>query len=116
MKAMTTAIAATLLIASMGASANTMRTATDTIETGFAPTKAAAYKAGIDKLNQLKSVPSNVLEYKVSAPLGMIESGTLKVNDNSFIVAQERVSANGQKGYVGVINVGLSFEEHDSDN
>lgn len=115
MKALTATIATTLLIASMGANATT-RSTSDTLVTGFEPTKAAAYNAGITKLNQLKSVPSNVLEYQVEAPLGIVESGTLKVTDDSFVVAEERVSANGQKGYVGIVNVGLSFEEHESDN
>lgn len=116
MKTITTAIASTLLIASMGASADSLRSTSDQIMTDAAPTKEAAYNKGLNKLNDLKTKTPYELEYELSVPLGSIESGSLEVTDSNYITVEERLSASGQKEFIGVVNVGLTYEEHDSDN
>ena len=113
MKTIPTMIAAALLLASVTATANT---AHDVLLTSVAPTKAAAYELGLNKLSALKNSTSSQLGYTLNTPLGDVEDGSIQLKDGAYITVQERVGANGKVGYVGQVNVDVSYDMHDSDN
>lgn len=113
MKALTTVIASTLLIASVGASAY------DTLDTQVTPvasSKEAAYEMGKQRLDALKSATPYELYYQVNSTLGDIEYDSLQVTDENFIEVQERMDGQGNVGYVGIVNVGLTYDVHESDD
>ena len=118
MKTIPSIIAATLLLASVSATAGSSfeQTRSETLITSVAPTKAAAYQLGANKLAELKSDSSQQLEMALATPLGSIESDTLHLNEGGFVTIQERMNADGEIGYVGLVNVDFSFVEHDSDH
>lgn len=113
MKTLSKLIAASLLIVSVSASAFTT---SETIETPVAATKAAAYEQGVSKLSSLQSSTPGQLNYRLGTYYGDIEENTLRLNDGGYVTVQERAMADGTIGYVGVVNVNVSYERHDSDN
>ena len=108
----TTMIAATLLVASATAMANST---SERVFTPVAQTKAAAYEQGVNKLSSLKNSTSSELSRSLNTPFGDIEPGSLRIKDGGYITVQERADANGKIGYVGIVNVGVNFDMHDSD-
>ena len=112
MKTLTTMIAATLLVASASAMANS---SSETIFTPVAPTKAAAFEQGVNKLSALKNSSPSQLRQSLNTPFGDVEPGSLRIKDGGYVTVQERADANGKIGYVGIVNVGVNFDMHDSD-
>jgi hypothetical protein len=108
----TTMIAVTLLVASATAMANS---SSETVLTPIAPTKAAAYEQGVNKLSALKNSSPSQLRRSLKTPFGDIESDSLSVQDGGYVTVQERADVNGKVGYVGIVNVKVNFEMHDSD-
>ncbi len=113
MKTIPTIIAASLLVASFSATANS---AHDVLLTSVAPTKAAAYELGLNKLSALKNSTSSQLGYTLNTPLGDVEDGTIQLKEGAYITVQERLGADGKVGYVGQVNVDVSYDIHNSDN
>ena len=112
MKTLPAMIAASLLIASVSATAATTY---ESITTPVASSKAAAYEQGVNKLSALKSSSPAQLERSLNTAFGDIESDSLRLKDGGYVTVQERADATGRIGYVGVVNVGVDFEMHDSD-
>jgi len=113
MKTLPTMIAASLLIASVSASAFN---SSEMIETPVAPTKAAAFEQGASKLSSLKSSTPGQLNYRLGTYYGDIKEDTLRINDGGFVTVQERAMTNGSIGYVGIVNVDVSFERNENDH
>ena len=113
MKTLPALIAASLLAASFSAVANSSH---ETIETPVAATKAAAYEQGVSKLSSLKNSSPAKLNYALGTYFGDIEESTLRIKDGGYVTVQERADANGTIGYVGIVNVDVDYQEHDSDN
>jgi len=115
MKTIPSIIAATVLLASVSATAgNYEQTDHDTLVTSAAPTKAAAYQLGVSKLAQLESISPS----RLSNALGVIgaDDSTVHLNEGSYVETEERMSADGKLSYVGLINVNFGYTVNDSDN
>lgn len=112
MKTLPAMIAASLLLASVSATA---ATSYESITTPVVASKAAAYEQGAEKLSALKGSSASELERSLNTPFGDIESDSLRLKDGGYITVQERADASGRIGYVGIVNVGVEFERHDSD-
>jgi len=114
MKTSTAMIAATLLLATASTTAFAFdHTDHEMIVTGVAPTKADAYKMGVDKLASL----NNKSAYQLSLELapGNVDSDTVSI-DNGFVTVEERANPSGQIGYVGLVNVDVNYSfDHDDD-
>ena len=113
MKTLPAMIAASLLLASVSASAFTT---TETLDTPVASTKAAAYQQGVSKLSLLEGSTAAQLNYRLGTYYGDIEEDTLDVKDGGYVTVQERVMADGSTGYVGLVHIDVSYDRHDSDN
>ena len=113
MKTIPTMIAASLLVVSVSATADS---ANDTLVTEVVPTHEAAYQLGVNKLSVLKNSSSFQLSYLLNTPLGDIEDGSLRLKDGAFITVEERMNADGKLGYVGQVNVSVNYEMHESDD
>lgn len=112
MKTIQTIIAASILLASVSASANyDTRTVSETISTNVVATQTEAYQLGINKLSALKLAPEHKLGLDIHVPSSSYED--LRVNDGGYITTQERQSANGQLSYVGMVNFDYSFTDID---
>ena len=113
MKTLPALIAASLLVASFSAVANSSH---EVIETPVAPTKAAAYEQGVNKLSSLKNSSPAKLNYSLGTYFGDIEENTLRIKDGGYVTVQERADANGTIGYVGIVDVEVEYEVHESDS
>ena len=114
MKTLPAMIAASLLIASVSATA-----ASDyetVLMTPVAPTKAAAYELGVNKLAALNDSSPAQLSRSLGTSFGDIQESSLRLKDGGYVTVQERADASGRVGYVGQVNVGVSYEMHDSDD
>ena len=109
-------VASTLLLSATVANASYSDVSTTkTLTTGVSDSRDAAYQAGVNKLSTLKSANS----YQLSDEIGLFGSGidedTVELSSNSFVTVEERMNSNGQVGYVGIVNVGVSYETHEDD-
>ncbi|RVU80666.1 DUF3316 domain-containing protein [Leucothrix sargassi] len=116
MKTLVAMIASSIFIVNAANASYFEETSHDTLRTELSSSKEAAYQAGLDKLNDLKSSSSRDLYNKVGLFASDIKSDTVRLNDGAYVTVQERALPNGQKAYVGVVNVDVSYETHDSDN
>ena len=113
MKTLPAMIAASLLIASVSATAASDY---ETVLTPVAPTKAAAYELGVNKLAALNDSSPAQLSRSLGTSFGDIQESSLRLKDGGYVTVQERADASGRVGYVGQVNVGVSYEMHDSDD
>ena len=112
MKTLSATIATALFLTSVSATA---ASSNERIVTPVAPTKAAAYKQGVNKLASLQNSSPSQLRRSLSTPFGEIEPGSLRLQKGGFVTVQERADASGKIGYVAIVNIGVNFERHDSD-
>jgi len=118
MKALTLLAASSiLLISATAATANDFgRTVKDKIMTETATTRAAAYKAGTDKLSELKSASPRELSNELGFFSPDIIERSVRLDSEGFVTIQERLNADGKFGYVGVVNVDVNYQTHKDDN
>ena len=113
MKILSGIIAASLLIASVSATAATDH---DILLTPVVPTKAAAYELGAKKLAELNNSSPSQLIRSLNTPFGDIEEGTVHIREGGYVTVEERADASGRVAYVGQVNVDVDYEMHDSDD
>ena len=117
MKTLNTLIATSvLLISATAANADYYEAITsEKIETGVTESRGAAYRAGMEKLSMLEQVSP----YKLSDELGLdspaIQEETVNIDDGAYITVKQEVKPNGELGYVGVVNAGVSYEVREFD-
>ena len=118
MKTLSTLIATSvLLISATAANADYFEAiSSEKIKTEVTDSRAAAYKAGADKLSSLKSATPYALSDEIGLVRGDIEQDTVSIDDGAYITVQEQMAPNGKLGYVGVVNAGISFEVNENDN
>ncbi|RVU86648.1 DUF3316 domain-containing protein [Leucothrix sargassi] len=118
MKTLTTLLATSvLLIGASAANAYTFEeTTSDQIFTGMTNSKEAAYQSGLAKIQSLKSASPYELYDEVGLFGADIEADTVELEDGAYVTVQERLQANGQKAFVGVVNLDVSYEVHDDDD
>lgn len=118
MKKLPLLIAVSLLLTSLSATAAMFfeQSVSKTLTTITAPTKSAAYQLGVNKLAQLKDSSPSELERALGAPIGAVEANTMHLNDEGFIMIQERMDANGQLSYTAIVEVSVGFVPHSSDH
>ncbi|PWQ95544.1 DUF3316 domain-containing protein [Leucothrix arctica] len=112
MKTLPKLIATSLLV--MGATAANAdyyeAITSEKIQTGVTESRSEAYKAGWDKLSSLESASP----YTLSSELGLvhpeINESTINIDDGAYITVESQVRANGELGYIGVVNAGVSYE------
>jgi hypothetical protein len=119
MKTLTSLLAASVLL--IGASAaqayDFEQNEKDVLMTETASSRADAYQLGLNKLTQLQSASPRQLFNELDIfSLDADESST-RLKDGAYVTVQERTAANGKLGYVGLVNVDVSYnEDRDSDN
>ena len=108
-------IAASLLLASVSASAESVvkRIESNIIKTSVVASQAEAFQLGQNKLSQINSTSQNKLSQLLRLHSGRPDLSTLVLNEGAFITVQERMGANGQLSYVGLVNVDYSYDEID---
>ena len=118
MKALTLlAATSVLLISATAANASYFGTTIkDTLTTETATTRAAAYQAGSDKLSELKSSSPRELSNELGLFSPDIIERSVKLESDGYVTIQERLGADGQLGYVGVVNVDVNYETNENDN
>ena len=119
MKTLTSLVAASVLL--IGASAaqayDFERSKKETVMTETASSRTEAYKLGLNKLTQLQSASPRQLFNELDIFSLDADENTTRLGGESFITVQERKAANGQAGYVGLVNVDVTFiEDRGSDN
>jgi len=80
-----------------------------TVITADASSKATAYEQGIAKLNTLEAASSNQLEkafWWVAMP-----TNNMTLQEGAFITVTEKMNADGQLVYNGIVNLSVSYEE-----
>ena len=108
-------IAASLLLASVSATAESVvqRTETDIIKTSVVASQAEAFQLGQNKLSQLKATAQNKLSQVLRVNSGRPDLNTLRIEEGAFVTVQQRMEANGKLGYVGMVNVDYSYNQID---
>ena len=118
MKTLTTLVAASVLL--IGASAaqayDFERHTKDTLTTETASSRAEAYQLGTSKLSQLQSASPRALYNELGLYSSEAVETSTRLNDGAYVTIQERMGANGQLGYVGLVNVDVTYlEDRDND-
>ncbi|PWQ96712.1 DUF3316 domain-containing protein, partial [Leucothrix arctica] len=118
-KTLTSLVAASVLL--IGASAaqayDFEQNEKDTVMTETASSRSEAYQLGLNKLTQLQSASPRQLFNELDIFSLDADESTTRLNDGAYITVQERTAPNGQAGYVGLVNVDVSYlEERQSDN
>ncbi|PWQ96710.1 DUF3316 domain-containing protein [Leucothrix arctica] len=119
MKTLTSLVAASvLLIGASAAQAYDFEQHTkDTLTTETASSRAAAYQLGTNKLSQLQSASPSQLFNELDIFAIDADVDSAKLQNGSYVTVQERMGANGQLGFVGLVNVDVSYnEDRHSDN
>ncbi|MGB5444792.1 MAG: DUF3316 domain-containing protein [Psychromonas sp.] len=83
-----------------------------TIKTAPAESKEAAYKLGLEKLNQLKAESGDELNNEFALQLGSFkEKNSVTLKDNANITLQEVMNEQGQIVYTGLVNITYSYSQ-----
>ena len=119
MKTLTTLVAASILL--IGASAaqayDFEQNRKDTVTTETASSRAEAYKLGASKLSQLQSASPSQLFNKLEIFSLRADENTTQLKDGAYVTVQEQIRENGQPGFIGMVNVGVSYiEDRPSNN
>lgn len=85
-----------------------------TVLTVDANSKEDAFKQGMTTLNELKVSKSNDLK-KTFWGLD-VNANKVALAGDSYVTVAEKMKADGQLVYNGIVHVSLSYEENDSDN
>ncbi|WP_413702220.1 DUF3316 domain-containing protein [Psychromonas sp. KJ10-10] len=104
-------MASTMAILSTQAFATTTQT-TRVIPTEDVSSQAVAYELALDKLQTLKA--DSAIE--LNNDLGHISLDyprSLSLNDGSYVTVAEKMNANGEISYTGLVNVSVTFEMAD---
>ena len=104
-------IASAMLALSTQVFASTTMLSTKTVKTADVETKAMAYELAFNQLNTLKSDSASQL----NRALGHIapDSRSLVLDDGSYITVTEKMNANGETSYTGLVNVKITYEMMD---
>jgi len=117
MKTLTTILAiSTLLISAGAANAAIFFGGNDQIATQPTTTKQAAFEAGFNKLNSLKTASSDQLSDEFRMASMSIDSDSITLDDGAYVTVQERMNNNGQRVYIGVVNASVSYTDYDHNN
>ncbi|WP_435236686.1 DUF3316 domain-containing protein [Psychromonas sp. PT13] len=109
----TAVIASAMLALSTQVFANNMDTmhATKVLQTKDVATKVAAYDLAFDQLETLQADSPSQLNRALGhmAP----DSRSLSLEDGSYITVAEKMNANGNTSYTGLVNVNYSYQVND---
>ncbi|WP_298940575.1 DUF3316 domain-containing protein [uncultured Psychromonas sp.] len=107
----TALIASTMAILSTQAFAynTTSHQATRTITTADMTSKAAAYDLAFDKLATLKTASPTELNNDLGR-VAFNYPNSVELNDGAYITVAEKINANGNTVYTGLVNVGVTFD------
>ncbi len=114
MKTIPAIIAATLLLASASVSAEiTKRSDSSTFVMNSVQTKQSAYQLGQSKLIELQTLSPRQLSRALQVHSVTADVQTLKLNNGGYVTVQEKMDANGEIAYVGLVKVDFSYLEID---
>jgi hypothetical protein len=104
-------IASAMLALSTQVFASSTMLSTKTVKTADVDTKAEAYELAFNQLETLQSDSASQL----NRALGYIapDSRSLVLDDGSYITVAEKMNANGEKSYTGLVNVKVSYDMAD---
>lgn len=101
-------IASTMAILSSQVFATTTQT-TRVIPTEEVSSEAVAYELALEKLQTLKADSA----VELNNDLGQIayhSPRSLSLNDGSYVTVAEKMDANGELSYTGLVNVSVTFD------
>ena len=104
----------TMAMISTQALADNIVYSNQTVLTVEANSKEDAFKQGMTTLNELKASKSNDLK-KTFWGLD-VNANKVALADDSYVTVAEKMNADGQLVYNGIVHVSLSYQENDSDN
>ncbi|GLS91181.1 hypothetical protein GCM10007916_22500 [Psychromonas marina] len=81
----------------------------EVVTTVAADTKAAAYELGLNKLTDLKAATPSQLEKDLGG-ISMQTAGVY-IEDGSYITVAEKMGADGQMLYTGVVHLSITYSE-----
>ena len=102
-------IASAMVVLSTQAFADETYYSDQTVITADASSKTAAYEQGMTKLNSLESASANQLEKEfwwVAMP-----TNNMALEEGAFVTVSEKMTADGQLVYNGVVNLSVAYEE-----
>ena len=118
MKTLTTLIVTSaLLLGTTAASAANLYQDPTSVKTEAFNSRDAAYQAGINKLSALENASPRQLSREVDLFVtDNMRANSVKLEDGAYVTIEERMSANGELEYVGVVNIDIDYEySHDDD-
>ena len=118
MKTLTSLLATSvLLISATAANAyNFQQHERDVLTTETASSRSEAYQLGANKLAQLQSASPRQLFNELDIASIDANKRSTRLNSGSYVTVQERMGSNGKIGFVGLVNVDVSYtEERDDD-
>jgi hypothetical protein len=112
-------IAASIIFVSASVTAATLQASTYVLEQtntnalvmSAASSKQAAYELGLNKLSQLKTMPSKDLSQVLNINSYNINDRTLHIKDSGYVTVEERINADGKVSFVSIINVDSHYLE-----
>ena len=110
----TALIASTMAILSTQtfASNTTTHQATRVVPTADMTSKAAAYDLAFDKLAILKTASPTELNNDLGR-VAVNYPNSVELNDGAYITVAEKMNANGNTVYTGLVNVSVTFDMAD---
>ena len=110
-------VSSILLISSTSAHANSFEVhLKDQLTTETADNFAEAYQRAVEKLSLLKSVSPEELTAVLNVESTTLNESSIRLEDDSFITVHERMDADGEFSYIGVINIDISYNEYQEDD
>ncbi|RVU84097.1 DUF3316 domain-containing protein [Leucothrix sargassi] len=118
MKTLTTlAIATTLLVSTNIVKAEYLYNPNQkVVQTEATTSKESAYQLGLNKLNALQGASPRALSNALGLYSPIIKKNSIRLNQDAYVTVQERVTPAGQKVYVGLVNLDVSYRIHRDDN
>jgi len=113
-KIKTALIASTMAILSTQAFASNTTThqATRVVPTADMTNKAAAYDLAFDQLEALKTASQTELNNGLGR-IAFNYPNSVELNDGAYITVAEKMNANGNTVYTGLVNVGVTYDMAD---
>lgn len=101
-------IATTIALLSANAFASDTFSESRVVKTADVTNKAAAYELALDKLNTLQ----NDSAVELNNDLGHVSNyaNSVSLNDGAYITVAEKMDANGNLQYTGLVNVSVTFD------
>ncbi|RVU83605.1 DUF3316 domain-containing protein [Leucothrix sargassi] len=104
---------AALFTGTLGASNATAEGLKDILMTKTVATPSAAYQEGIERLEALRQATPQELSDELNLFSNKIDEDTIAIDEGAYVTVQERINYDGNIGYIGVVNLAVTYEMED---